>query len=293
MINFFSAIKTSSQYRKIEVNELLFAEYTCMQENTKFGIWSDNNYFAFISSGKKIWHTAYHSYEVNEGDVLFVKKGANITRQFFTDDFCAIFIFIPDDFIKLYISKNIEEQGRKPKNISTQDSVLRIHDSGLLKSYFHSIQSFLHLPELPNKQLLMLKFEELLVSISQYNKNQELLDYFVSLLHHSESQMQYIMEQNFVFNLKLEEFAKLTSRSLSAFKRDFKKLYKTTPGKWLLTKRLQYARQLLLHSGKNISEIAFESGFENLSHFSRSFKQYYGVAPSSVTECSPGLLSKI
>ena len=106
MVNFYSAIKNSNLFPKMEVNELLFAEYSCMQEENKFGIWSKNNYFAFISSGKKIWKTIYHSYEVYEGDIIFVKKGANLAHHFFGDRFCAVFIFIPDDFIKEFLKRN-------------------------------------------------------------------------------------------------------------------------------------------------------------------------------------------
>ena len=106
MINLYSAIKESNLFRKIEVSELLFVEYTCMREETRLGIWSNNNYFAFISSGKKMWRTIYHSYEVNEGDIIFIKKGANLTHQFFDDEFCAIFVFIPDDFIQAFLKKN-------------------------------------------------------------------------------------------------------------------------------------------------------------------------------------------
>ena len=72
MVNLYSAIKESSVFPKFEINDLLFVEYTCMQEENKFGIWSHNNYFAFISSGKKMWKSIYHSYEVDEGDIIFV-----------------------------------------------------------------------------------------------------------------------------------------------------------------------------------------------------------------------------
>ena len=60
MINLYEAVKDSNLFRKMEVNDLLFVEYTCMREETKFGIWSDNNYFAFISSGKKVWKSIFH-----------------------------------------------------------------------------------------------------------------------------------------------------------------------------------------------------------------------------------------
>lgn len=57
MVNLYSFIKQNDSFLKLEVNELLFVEYTCVQEETKFGIWSDSNYFAFVTSGKKMWRT--------------------------------------------------------------------------------------------------------------------------------------------------------------------------------------------------------------------------------------------
>lgn len=53
-----------------------------MQEETKFGIWSDSNYLAFVISGKKMWRSIYHDYVADQGDILFIKKGANLTHQF-------------------------------------------------------------------------------------------------------------------------------------------------------------------------------------------------------------------
>src|SRR5690348_505620 len=126
MIDFYSAIKHSNSFPKMEVSELLFVEYTCMQEENKFGIWSNNNYFAFISSGKKIWKTIYHTYEVDEGDIIFVKKGANLAHVFLGDKFCAVFIFIPDDFIKAFLKRNPKLLDTSQKDLSQQDAVLRI-----------------------------------------------------------------------------------------------------------------------------------------------------------------------
>ena len=79
-------------------------------------------------------------------------------------------------------------------------------------------------------------------------------------------------------------FAKLSVRSLSAFKRDFIRLYNTSPGKWLTEKRLIYARHLLSHMGKTVTETAFECGFESASHFSRAFRLRFGVSPVSIKQ---------
>ena len=102
------------------------------------------------------------------------------------------------------------------------------------------------------------------------------------------------MNDNYCFNLKLEQYATLCNRSLSAFKRDFEKSFQCTPGKWLLEKRLQHAVHLLTNTGKNVGEAAFESGFENPSHFSRSFKEKFGMPPAAVKQKNDGLtLSEI
>lgn len=96
--------------------------------------------------------------------------------------------------------------------------------------------------------------------------------------------LQRVMNDNYCFNLKLEQYAALCNRSLSAFKRDFEKSFQCTPGKWLLEKRLQHAIHLLTNTGKNVGETAFESGFENPSHFSRSFKERFGMPPAVVKQ---------
>lgn len=279
MVNLYSAIKESSLFRKMEVSELLFAEYTCMREETKFGIWSDNNYFAFISSGKKMWKSIYHSYEVNDGDIIFVKKGANLTHQFFDDEFCAIFIFIPDDFIKAFLKRNTALLDASQKDISCQDAVLRIEHDQLLESYYHSIQSYLLLAEKPNEQLLILKFEELLFSLFSNKKHQHLTDYFIALCQNQEYHMSRVMEENFAYNLKLENYAQLCHMSLSTFKKAFNQYYHNTPAVWLKDRKLGLALHQVLTSDLSINQISFECGFEDTSHFIRVFKQKYHLTP--------------
>lgn len=50
-------------------------------------------------------------------------------------------------------------------------------------------------------------------------------------------------------------------------------------GEYLRNMRLSYAENLLRASNMPVTEIAFESGFGSLSHFSRSFRETYGCAP--------------
>ncbi|WP_342088114.1 helix-turn-helix domain-containing protein [Dyadobacter sp. OTU695] len=90
------------------------------------------------------------------------------------------------------------------------------------------------------------------------------------------------MEKNFMFNLPVEKFGYLTGRSLTTFKRDFKKAFTTTPQRWLTIKRLELAHYQLTEKGKKPLDVCYEVGFENLSHFSFAFKKQFGIAPSQL-----------
>ncbi|WP_088341923.1 alpha/beta fold hydrolase [Robiginitalea sediminis] len=95
----------------------------------------------------------------------------------------------------------------------------------------------------------------------------------------SGADLETVMVENFLYNLKVEEFARLCGRSLSAFKRDFQGTFGTTPSRWIKAKRLEYAKGLLLETGLNINQICYDSGFINTSHFVKSFKEQYGLPP--------------
>ena len=131
----------------------------------------------------------------------------------------------------------------------------------------------------PSEDLLELKFRELLFNILSDPANAELLAYISSMEDQQKPPLPDIMEANYMFNLSLEEYSKISHRSLASFKREFSELFKTTPGKWLTQKRLHYAHLLLRTSKKHVNEIAYESGFENSTHFSRLFKEKFGAAP--------------
>lgn len=88
------------------------------------------------------------------------------------------------------------------------------------------------------------------------------------------------MEQHYMYNLPMSKFGYLTGRSLTTFKRDFKKTFQTTPQKWLTEKRLDLAHYLIREKKRRPSEVYLEAGFENLSHFGFAFKKHFGYAPT-------------
>ena len=92
------------------------------------------------------------------------------------------------------------------------------------------------------------------------------------------------MEKNFMFNMPMEKFSYLTGRSITTFKRDFRKAFNTTPQRWLTKKRLELAHYHLVEKAARPVDVCYEVGFENLSHFSYAFKKQFGYPPTAVLE---------
>ncbi len=278
MINFFDAVLNNKLIKKFKVDELLFAEYKCPEGDEKIDIWSQINYFDFILDGKMIWKTPRGEFYVRAGDAFFVKKGGYITHHFYDEQFCDIVIFVPDEFIKSVVEKY--KIGLFPRGNSAKgDTIIPLDLDDTLTAYLQSLLTYFHKESSPPESLLKLKFEELLVNILTGNNNFPVINYCREICLSSKVSIKEVMEANFASSLTLEEFACLSARSLSTFKRDFHYVFGTTPGRWLMEKKLAYSKFLIETTNKSIEDIAFDSGFKNKSHFIKVFKDKFGLTP--------------
>lgn len=281
MHNLFENIRDSLVFNKFFIDDLICVEYSCPVDDEQMGIYTQSDYLIHILSGKKTWKTIEGEWVMEAGQTLFVKKGAAIVTQDFDEDFCMFGFFLPDDVIRDAL-KDIIKEVRMDRNPDLlQFTATKLPRKEFLEDFIQSMFPYFKDQRDPPEAILKLKIKELLINLISQSDNNLLVSYLKSVAVHSAPSLTHIMETNFSFNLKLEEYAKLCHRSLSTFKRDFFNHYNVTPGKWLINKRLEFAANLLLNSQLNVTQIAFESGFEDLSHFSRVFKNKYGVAPSS------------
>lgn len=80
-------------------------------------------------------------------------------------------------------------------------------------------------------------------------------------------------------NINLRQVAEICDLSLSHFARAFKQTFRKPPYQWLLERRIEKARDLLLNSRLPLADIAFQCGFTDQSGFNRSFKKICGSTP--------------
>jgi transcriptional regulator GlxA family with amidase domain len=91
-----------------------------------------------------------------------------------------------------------------------------------------------------------------------------------------------LMEQNLADPLPIADVASRLQLSTRQLERLFQTTLNMRPGAFYRSLRLKYARWLLDHSERSVTDIALESGFSDCAHFSRQFKAFHGLSPSEI-----------
>lgn len=87
------------------------------------------------------------------------------------------------------------------------------------------------------------------------------------------------LRKNYFRIRTIEELANELNIDTAYLSRVFKRFHNESPYKFLIRLKMGHAASLLLSSRRLVKDIAFELGFENPFHFSRTFKSVYGVSP--------------
>lgn len=91
---------------------------------------------------------------------------------------------------------------------------------------------------------------------------------------------EYIM-QNFDRDISLTEIASVAGMGVTAFCNFFKEQFRVTFVEYLNTVRIGHACKLLGDSDRNVVEVAYECGFNNLANFNRQFRKFKDMTPTS------------
>jgi len=95
------------------------------------------------------------------------------------------------------------------------------------------------------------------------------------------------IQQNQAEDLSLGQVAKAVNTSVFYFCKMFKKATGINFTDYLSRVRIEKAKNLLLNPNLRISEIAYEVGFQSLTHFNRVFKKLLGQSPTEYREKLP------
>jgi AraC-like DNA-binding protein len=240
----------------------------------------EHHSFARIISGELKVIQADKTYTFGAGDTLLFpcnQLSTLIKNPKNGRPYKALVIFFTPKRLKEFYSNNPIQLTKKPTH-----KIKTFEKHPLLESFFASLIPYFDLEsELPEK-IVSIKLEEALTILRSIDKDIDNL--LADFSEPYKINLADFMERNYMHNLTMEKFGYLTGRSLTTFKRDFKKAFNTTPQKWIIQKRLELAHYQLSQKRQKPIDVYLETGFENLSHFSFAFKKHFGYAPTSLID---------
>ncbi|SHH29189.1 AraC-type DNA-binding protein [Chryseolinea serpens] len=260
--------------------------YSCYSHKSSEGEqFVPDHIFGYTLSGSSDLHQEGKTYHFNEGDFRFLRRNqlAKYTKRPPTGgEYRSISIAIDQETLRA-ISMEHNLHASKPYE---GENVLKLEPSLLLKNFIDSLTPYLNATSDLSKSITELKVKEAVMLLLQTYP--ELKDALFDFSAPGKVDLEAYMHQHYKFNVDLSRFAYLTGRSLATFKRDFERIFHTSPNRWLQQQRLKDAYYLIKEKGHRVSDVYLDVGFKDLSHFSFAFKKAFGVAPSKVaSEPSP------
>jgi len=236
--------------------------------------------FLYIKNGESIVSSPTESVNVNVSESVLLKCGsyfANLIQKSEHEN-CEIFAIHLHKDILLDLYKDEIPNFIKPNEKKYFAQKIKRHD--IIIHFIESLNFYFQNPSLVNDDLLKLKIKELILLLLQTNNAENIISLFSHLFTPRQANFKEIIQFHLFTNITIPELALLSGRSLSAFKRDFENYFKDTPANYIKEQKLLKASELLYSTDFSISEISYEVGFNDISHFTKLFKLKYNSTPS-------------
>lgn len=236
----------------------------------------------FVKGGSGKRHIGNHLSYFHDGDLIFI--GSNLPHSGFTDrltgneseivvqmksDFLgSIFFDIPEMLsIKLLFDRakmGLAFYGETKKIVGERLGKLKDLE------HFDRLLEFLSILKImaESEEYKFLNVEEYALEVKQQD-NERI------------SEVYQFVRKNFQRAIPLDEISEVANMTVPAFCRYFKKQSGKTFTQFVNEFRIVHACKLLSEMPSSITEISFESGFNNFSHFNKLFKEITGKSPSA------------
>ncbi|MEJ5089403.1 helix-turn-helix domain-containing protein [Sphingobacterium faecium] len=232
-----------------------------------------------VLEGSVVLTYGKQKYTVEKNDMILLKKATAVKYHKFGNVendhiYDSLMFSIKDDLLKSFLSSSEVKVSKPEGEIKTGVYPM----NACLVAFAHSMKPYFFNDSVVHPGQLRLKIMELLYDVAECNRNM-----FLQILQLHEpvrTDIRNVVEQHYASPVSVSELAYLSGRSLSSFKRDFQNIYNVAPATWIREKRLEKAKDMLETTALSVSDVCYSLGFENVSHFSRIYKEFHGQAPS-------------
>jgi AraC-like DNA-binding protein/uncharacterized RmlC-like cupin family protein len=278
--------KLTPSFEKITTphgGSVLIRQFTELARNTRpYWHYHPELELVYVNGGSGKRHIGSHLSYFHEGELVLI--GSNLPHQGFTDRLSgneteSVVQMVPDflgaSFFSIPEMKNIQLMlDRSKRGLSFfGETKLKVGAKIEQLIHYNSFDRIVKLLEIlkdlsHSNEYTILNAEGFSMEVEKQDN-----DRINIVLNH--------VRKHFQSQIGLNEMSDLISMTVPSFCRYFKKLTGKTFTRFVNEYRLVHAAKLLSEEQMSITEVCFESGFSNYSHFTKQFKDFLGKSPSN------------
>ncbi|MHA4811211.1 helix-turn-helix domain-containing protein [Flavitalea flava] len=255
----------SETYAKLKIESKAGKRTVLMTEHT----------LIFVMKGIKLLHFSKGTIRISPGEVILLRKGIYVMAEYIGDglDFEAMMLFLP---VKLLRTLEIVDSGDRKKQVG---DYLVFPATELIHGFKDGFRKYMEKPPSNFEVLLPLKQKEILLLLISGSHGEAVKRFIRSAVSAEPTDIDFVVNSYLLQPVSVAELANLSNCSLAKFKRDFQRIYNSSPRTWISRKRLEHACMLLRNTDMPVTGIALDCGFESTSYFIRLFKKEYMCTP--------------
>jgi AraC family transcriptional regulator, exoenzyme S synthesis regulatory protein ExsA len=273
------------EYKTIELfGKMLFEKVILTPPFKKPNPMPNEACFLYIIEGEYNSISEKEQLRIKSEESVLMKCGNYLSQMFASKSsktYQAVAVhFYPEILKKVYENKIPDFLKAKKDNLESI-GMGKINNELLINKYIEGILFYFENPSLVNEEILILKLKEIILLLNQTKNAPAIHSILSNLFNPTTYTFREVIDSHLYSNISLTELSELTNMSLSTFKREFKKVNNCSPAAYFKDKKLIKAKEMLSLPKLRMTDIAYECGFNDVAHFSKSFKQKYGTSPSA------------
>lgn len=242
----------------------------------------------YVLRGVKYIYNGDTRREVARGDLFYLGIGMHYTEELpeggqpYEE---IVFYYTPAELQRLMLHLNIT-YGLDITNDHVCDQCANqayvvMPGWNAVRSFFANTSNYIH-DELfrHNEAAENLKMTELIYLIASHGDSC-IKNKLLGNVDAAKENFEQIVHAHIFRDISIKTLSDLCNRSLTSFKKEFRRIFNMPPHKWFIRQRLMRARLLLISTNKSISEIGVACAFPNTSHFIKLFKKEFAITPAT------------
>lgn len=278
----------SLNIRRSDASEMTFVAYRSDVYPERNEVFFEEHAVIVVLEGEKKFSSPTQELHVSKGQILFFQRGCYSMNESIDANYKSLVFFVNEKMLKEFVSQHLTifsdvltASAARPLPAAP---ILSFSSSPTFTTFIQSLLPYFGTRTPLLNELLRLKCQELLLHLIELDASGQLRAILLHIYQGQKTDLDYLMNTYLLKPLSMNELARLSGRSLSAFKRDFESHFQISPGHWIRQKRLEHAHFLLRNTSMNVSEVSMEIGYESVSHFIKAYKLQYGATPKRTNE---------